>query len=89
VPQAPSKRCRRTKPAGGGTCAFAAGEPPAEAAVGARRSDHRTPKKPSRNAAACGIETVVLYPGCGRERPSTFWWRVTPKKNMVHGLLRT
>ncbi|HEY4960184.1 MAG TPA: hypothetical protein VII29_04940, partial [Terriglobales bacterium] len=25
-----------------------------------------------------GIETVVLYPGCGRERPSTFWWRVTP-----------
>ena len=35
-------------------------------------------KKPSRNAAACGIETVVLYPGCGRERPSTFWWRVTP-----------
>ena len=45
---------RRTKPAGGGTCAFAAGEPPAEAAVGARRNDHRTPKKPSRNAAACG-----------------------------------
>jgi len=35
-------------------------------------------KKPSRNAAACGIETVVRYPGCGRERPSTFWWRVTP-----------
>jgi transposase len=35
-------------------------------------------KKPSRNTAACGIETVVLYPGCGRERPSTFWWRVTP-----------
>jgi len=35
-------------------------------------------EKPSRNAAACGIETVVLYPGCGRERPSTFWWRVTP-----------
>jgi hypothetical protein len=25
-----------------------------------------------------GIETVVRYPGCGRERPSTFWWRVTP-----------
>ena len=25
-----------------------------------------------------GIETVVLYAGCGRERPSTFWWRVTP-----------
>src|SRR5208283_2679535 len=69
---------RRTKPAGGGTCAIAAGEPPAEAAVGARRNDHRTPKKPSGNAAACGIETVVLYRGCGRERPSTFWWRVTP-----------
>ena len=40
---------RRTKPAGGGTCAFAAGEPPAEAAVGARRNDHRTPKK------SCGV----------------------------------
>src|ERR1035441_6273644 len=25
-----------------------------------------------------GIETVGRYPGCGRERPSTFWWRVTP-----------
>ena len=25
-----------------------------------------------------GIETVARYPGCGRERPSTFWWRVTP-----------
>ena len=25
-----------------------------------------------------GIETVVRYPDCGRERPSTFWWRVTP-----------
>jgi hypothetical protein len=24
------------------------------------------------------IETVARYPGCGRERPSTFWWRVTP-----------
>jgi len=35
--------------AGGGTCAFAAGEPPAEAAVGARRNDHRTPKK------SCGV----------------------------------
>jgi Squalene-hopene cyclase C-terminal domain len=28
-----------------GTCAFAAGQPPAEAAVGARRNDHRTSKK--------------------------------------------
>jgi hypothetical protein len=36
---------RRTKPAGGGTCAFPAGQPPAETAVGARRSDHRAPKK--------------------------------------------
>ena len=35
-------------------------------------------KKPLRHAAACGIETVVRYPDCGRERPSTFWWRVTP-----------
>jgi transposase len=25
-----------------------------------------------------GIETVLRYPGFGRERPSTFWWRVTP-----------
>ena len=46
---APSREARsqnrRTKPAGGGTCAFAAGEPPGQAAVGARRNDHRTPKK--------------------------------------------
>src|ERR1019366_495761 len=40
---------RRTKPAGGGTCAFAARQPPPEASVGARRSDHRNPKK------SCGV----------------------------------
>jgi len=63
---------RRTKPAGGGTLRFRGGRTPAEAAVGARRNDHRTPKKPSRTRPPVGIETVVLYPGCGRERPSTF-----------------
>ena len=25
-----------------------------------------------------GIETLGLYPAHGRERPSAFWWRVTP-----------
>ena len=35
-----------------------------------------------------GRETAGRYYGHGRERPSAFWWRVTPLKNMVHGLLR-
>jgi transposase len=35
-----------------------------------------------------GRETAGRYRGHGRERPSAFWWRVTPLKNMVHGLLR-
>ena len=35
-----------------------------------------------------GRETAARYYGHGRERPSAFWWRVTPLKNMVHGLLR-
>ena len=25
-----------------------------------------------------GVETVLRYLACGRERPSTFWWHVTP-----------
>jgi transposase len=36
-----------------------------------------------------GRETAKGYPRGGRERPSAFWWRMTPLKNMVHGLLRT
>ncbi len=36
-----------------------------------------------------GVETVEVYPLGGRERPTAFWWQVTPQKNMVHGLLRT
>ena len=36
-----------------------------------------------------GIETAEAYPRDGRERPTAFWWQVTPQKNMVHGLLRT
>src|SRR5208337_4705117 len=40
---------RRAKSLGGGTCAFAARQPPPEASVGARRSDHRNPKK------SCGV----------------------------------
>jgi hypothetical protein len=28
--------------------------------------------------APVGVETFGLYPGHGRERPSAFWWRVTP-----------
>ena len=35
-----------------------------------------------------GRETARVYLCRGRERPSAFWWRVTPLKNMVHGLLR-
>ena len=35
-----------------------------------------------------GRETAARYRGHGRERPSAFWWRMTPLKNMVHGLLR-
>jgi transposase len=36
-----------------------------------------------------GAETAEGYPLGGRERPTAFWWQVTPQKNMVHGLLRT
>jgi transposase len=36
-----------------------------------------------------GVETAEVYPCDGRERPTAFWWQVTPQKNMVHGLLRT
>ena len=36
-----------------------------------------------------GVETAEVYPLGGRERPTAFWWQVTPQKNMVHGLLRT
>ena len=25
-----------------------------------------------------GVETLLRYLACGRERPSTFWWHVTP-----------
>jgi hypothetical protein len=32
----------------------------------------------SDSVAPVGMETLGLYPGHGRERPSGFWWRVTP-----------
>ena len=35
-----------------------------------------------------GGETAPGYAPSGGERPSAFWWRMTPLKNMVHGLLR-
>ncbi len=35
-----------------------------------------------------GVETVRRHIAHGRERPIAFWWRMTPLKNMVHGLLR-
>jgi hypothetical protein len=36
-----------------------------------------------------GVETAEVYTRDGRERPTAFWWQITPQKNMVHGLLRT
>ncbi len=35
-----------------------------------------------------GGETARRHIAHGRERPFVFWWRRTPLKNMVHGLLR-
>ncbi len=35
-----------------------------------------------------GGETARRHIAHGRERPFAFWWRRTPLKNMVHGLLR-
>jgi transposase len=35
-----------------------------------------------------GAETARRHITHGRERPIAFWWRMTPLKNMVHGLLR-
>ena len=32
----------------------------------------------SDGVAPGGVETVGLYAALGRERPSAFWWRVTP-----------
>ena len=32
----------------------------------------------SDGVAPVGVETVGLYAALGRERPSAFWWRVTP-----------
>src|SRR5208282_2817264 len=68
------------KSLGGGTCAFAAGEPPAEAAVGARRNDHRTPKKSCGVAGPPSFErrrvlmdaVAALAPGSGSSRPREF-----------------
>jgi len=36
-----------------------------------------------------GMETVPAYSGFGRERSINVWWRLSPQKNMIHGLLRT
>jgi hypothetical protein len=30
------------------------------------------------SVAPVGVETLGPYPAHGRERPSAFWWRVTP-----------
>ena len=46
-------------------------------------------KNPLGQRPPVGVETVEAYPLGGRERPTAFWWQVTPQKNMVHGLLRT
>src|SRR5208337_3296302 len=66
---------RRAKSLGGGTCAFAARQPPPEASVGARRSDHRNPKKscgvagpPSferRRVLMDAVAALALAPGSG------------------------
>lgn len=47
-------------------------------------------KKPSRTAVPpVGGETVGANMDGGGERPSAFWRRMTPLKNMVQGLVRT
>jgi hypothetical protein len=47
-------------------------------------------KKPSRlGFPPVAIETVGVMIGPGGERPSAFWWRLTPLKNVAPGLLRT
>src|SRR5271167_394614 len=64
---------RRAKPLGGGTCPFTAGQSPPKEALGARRSDHRTPKKscgaagpPNRQRRGVLMDAVAaLAPGRG------------------------
>ena len=47
-------------------------------------------KKPSRTAVPpVGGETVGVTMDGGGERPSAFWRRMIPLKNMVQGLVRT
>ena len=54
-----------------------------------RANPHALAKKLAwRCSPPVGIETGLHY-APGRERPLRFWWRVTPLKNLVHGLLRT
>ena len=59
-----------------------------------RRELDRTPmerdvlKNDRGSGPPMGAETVRCHIAHGRERPIAFWWRMTPLKNMVHGLLR-
>jgi transposase len=42
------------------------------------RHDITFKKTISDGVSPVGVETSELYPAHGRERPSAFWWRVTP-----------
>ena len=75
-----------TQPIGSGTGAGQTGECTARAAIGARRGDHRNPKKHSWTAVPpVDVETVSLIVAVGGERPSTFWWCMPRKKTWSMG----
>src|ERR1700688_1876369 len=75
-----------TQPIGSGTGAGQTGECTARAAIGARRGDHRNPKKHSWTAVPpVDVETVSLILAVGGERPSTFWWCIHRKKTWSMG----
>ena len=62
----------------------------AQTRVGARENGARHSKKPSRAwGPPAGEGTGCAMIGGGVERPMAFWWRVTPSKNVAHGLMRT
>ena len=75
-----------TQPIGSGTGAGQTGECTARAAIGARRGDHRNPKKHSWTAVPpVDVETVSPILAVGGERPSTFWWCIPRKKTWSMG----